>query len=76
MEKLKNNRLGEETRAAQEMVFCYQNFSDLLWEKKYSSDREKVLKFEAKGREFAKYNLNNLFKQWKVRTIFGNRMLF
>ena len=35
------------------------------------SDREKLLKFEAEGQEFA-----NLFKQWKVRTIFGNRMLF
>ena len=38
--------------------------------KNCSSDREKLLKCEAEGREFAK------FKQWKVRTIFGNRMLF
>ena len=29
-----------------EMVFCYQ---------KCTSDREKLLKFEAEGREFAKY---------------------
>jgi predicted ATPase len=29
------------------MVFCYQNCSDLL--------REKLLKFEAEGREFAKF---------------------
>ena len=36
------------------MVFCYQNCSDLLWEKKNSSDRENFLKFEAEGREFAK----------------------
>ena len=36
------------------MVFCYQNCSDLLWEKKCSNDREKLLKFEAEGREFAK----------------------
>ena len=36
-----------------EMVFCYQNCSDLLWEN-CSSDREKLLKFEAEGREFAK----------------------
>ena len=35
------------------MVFCYQNCSDLLWEKN-SSDRENLLKFEAEGREFAK----------------------
>ena len=37
------------------MVFCYQNCSDLLWEKNCSSDREKLLKFEAAGREFAKF---------------------
>ena len=38
------------------MIFCYQNFSDLLTvrKKKCSSDREKLLKFEAEGREFAK----------------------
>ena len=36
------------------MVFCYQNCSDLLWEKKCSNDREKLLKFETEGREFAK----------------------
>ena len=39
----------------QEMVFCYQNCSDLLWEKKCSGDQEKLLKFEAEGREFAKF---------------------
>ena len=36
------------------MVFCYQNCSDLLWEKNYSSDREKLLKFETGSQEFAK----------------------
>ena len=36
------------------MVFCYQNCSDLLPEKNCSSDREKLLKLEAEGREFAK----------------------
>ena len=35
------------------MVFWYQNCSDLLCEKKYSSDREKLLKFETKSQEFA-----------------------
>ena len=40
-----------------EMVFCFQNCSAL--EKKCSSDREKLLKFEAEGREFAK-NLRSL----------------
>ena len=32
-------------------VFCYQNCSDLLWEKKYSSDKENLLKFEAEGQD-------------------------
>ena len=36
------------------MVFCYQNCSDLLWEKTCSIDWEKLLKFEAEGWEFAK----------------------
>ena len=38
-----------------EMVFCYQNCSDLLCEKNCSKDREKLLKFEAEGREFANF---------------------
>ena len=62
------------------MVFCYQNCSDLLWEKKCFSfsDPEKLLKFKAKAEKFQKIlnHYNNLFKQWKFRTIFGNRMLF
>ena len=33
--------------------FCYQNCSDLLWEKNCSSVQEKLLKFEVEGREFA-----------------------
>ena len=37
------------------LVFCYQNCSDLLWEKKCSSDEQKLLKFEAEGREFTKF---------------------
>ena len=36
------------------MVVCFLNCSDLLREKKCSSDREKLLKFEAEDREFAK----------------------
>ena len=38
------------------MVFCCQNCSDLTWEKKCSSDREKLLKFKSEGREFEKKN--------------------
>ena len=52
----------------------------LFWptvRKNCSSDREKSLKFEAKGQEFAKFlRWLEQFKQWKVRQIFGNRMLF
>ena len=44
----------EWSKFCRRMVFCFQNCSDLLNEKKCSSDREKLLKFEAKGREFSK----------------------
>ena len=37
-----------------DMVFCYQNCSDLLWEKSVLVI-EKNLKFEAEGREFVKF---------------------
>ena len=40
---------------ASKMVFCYQNCSDLLWEKNCSTDPEKLLKFEAESQEFAKF---------------------
>ena len=36
------------------MVFCNQNCSDLLREKKCSSYQEKLLKSEAESREFVK----------------------
>ena len=37
------------------MVFCYQNFSAHLWEKfVLFIDQEKVLKFDADGRELTK----------------------
>ena len=35
-------------------VFCYQNCSDLLWEKIILVIEKKLLKFEAEGQEFAK----------------------
>ena len=51
----------------------------LFWPsvRKNSIDPENLLKFKAIGREFAKIlrSLNNLFKQWMVRTIFCNRMI-
>ena len=50
-----------------EMVFCYQNCSDLLWEKIGSSDPVTLLKFEAEGREFANIlrSLENYNSNWK-----------
>ena len=48
--------------------------------KNCSSDREKLLKFEAEGREFAKVlrSLEQFVQTVKghVRTTFGNRMIF
>ena len=56
------------------MVFCYQNCSDLLWE----SDSEKLLKFEAEGREFGHFlrSLEQFFQTVKAQSNFWNRMLF
>ena len=55
-------------------------FPKLFWStvrKKCSCDQEKPLELKAEGKKIAKFwdHKNNLFKQWKVRTIFGNRML-
>ena len=47
------------------MVFCYQNFSV---RKNCSSDREKVLKFEVEGRQFA--NFLRSLEQF-IRTVKG-----
>ena len=46
--------------------------------KKCSSDQEIFSKFEAEGREFANFlgSLEQFIQTVKVRTIFGNRMLF
>ena len=48
------------------MVFCFQNCS---------SDREKLLKFEAEGQEFANF-LRSLEQFIQTVKNFGNRMLF
>jgi hypothetical protein len=61
------------------LVFCYQNCSDLLWEKKIVLVIKKNfwnLRLKAENLQNFWDHLNNLFKQWKVRTIFGNRMFF
>ena len=36
------------------MIFCYQNYSDPLWEKIVLVVEKKLLKFEAEGQEFSK----------------------
>ena len=61
-----------------EMVFCYQNCSDLLREKIVLVIEKNFWNWRLKAKNFQNfwYHLNNLFKQSKVRTIFGNRMLF
>ena len=53
----------------------------LFWptvRRNHFSDQEKNLEFEAKGWEFAKIlrPLEQFVRTWKVRTVFGNRMLF
>ena len=55
------------------MLFCYQNCSDLLWEKNCASDREKLLKFEAEGWEFAK-NLRSL--EQFIQTVKGQNNFY
>ena len=45
----------EATKSRITILFCYQNYSDLLWEKNWYSDQEKLLKFTPEGREFATF---------------------
>ena len=55
----------------EKMVSFYQNCSDLLLEKKSFTDQKKLLKFEAEGREFAKFlrSLEQLkFRQSKINS--------
>ena len=60
------------------MVFCHQNCSDLLWEKIVLVIEKNFWNSRLKAKNFQKFwdHFNNLFKQWKVRTISGNRTLF
>ena len=47
------------------MVFCLQNYSDLLlWEKKTSSDRENFLKFIGVGQEIRDYWNDMVFNKF------------
>ena len=60
------------------LVFCNQNCSDLLWEKIVLLIQKNFWNLRLKAENLQTFwdHLNNLFKQWKVRTISGNRMLF
>ena len=51
--------------------------SDLLWEKKFSNDLETFLKTRLKAKNLQNLwvHYNNLFEQWKVRTIFETNVL-
>ena len=40
-----------------EIVFCFQNCSNLLGEKVVPEIEEKLLKFEAEGRQFAMFEI-------------------
>ena len=61
-----------------QMIFCYQNCSDLLWEKNAQVINKNFWNSRPSASNFQTFwdHLNNLFQQWKVRTISGNRMLF
>ena len=52
LEKDMKNIKSDMYMTAGEMVFCYQNCSDLLWEK--IAIQEKLLKFEAEGQNLQK----------------------
>ena len=60
------------------MVFCYQNCSDLLWEKIVLVIEKYFWNSRLKAENLQNFSdhWNNLFKQWKDRAISGNRMLF
>ena len=55
------------------MVFCYQNCSDLLWEKIVLLIEKNFWNSRLKAENLQKFwdYKNNLFEQWKVRTIFA-----
>ena len=61
-----------------EVVFCYHNCSDLLWEKIVLVIEKDFWNSRLNAENLQNFwdHLNNLFKQCKVRTISGSRMLF
>ena len=59
-------------------VFCYQNRSDLLWEKIVLVIKKNFGNSRLKAENLQNFwdQENNLFEHCKVRTTFGNKMLF
>ena len=55
---------------SREMVFCYQNCSDLVWEKIVLVIEKNFWNSRLKAEKLQNFwdHLNDLFKQWKVRT--------
>ena len=55
------------------MVFCYQNCSDLLWEKNVLVIKKNFWnsRLKANNLQFFWDHLNNLFGQWIIRPIFS-----
>ena len=72
------SRLWNRITKIAKMVFCNENCSYCTVRKNWYSDQEKLLKFEAVGREFA--NFSRLLEQFtqtvKGQHNFGNRILF
>ena len=60
------------------MVFCYQNHSDLPWEKIVIVIKKKLLKFDAEGREFANFlrSPEQFIQRVKGQNNFWDRMLY
>ena len=58
-----------------DLVFCFQNCSDLLWEKKIEKNFW-TSRLKAENLQKNWDHLNNLFEEWKVRTIFETKCLF
>ena len=59
------------------MVLCYQNCFELICEKIVLLIEKNCWNLRLKAKNLQNFwdHLNNLFRQWNVRTIFGNRML-
>ena len=50
-----NTRLNELNTKVWALVFCFQNFSNILWGNNCFSDCKKILKFLVEEREFANF---------------------